>query len=180
MRMILASSFSNAFFGGLATWAFLSGGGLLVWAAVIAWGCFFHVGGNVNAVRVTITGNCLGILAAWIAGLLLTANPVGVAPPVWAGLVVFTVVIVMVFIGHQIGLHLKMTILVVPASFYGAAATFAYMIQTPDKLTTQVLLSASIENPLIVMPISMAIGAFLGLATAWMTTALATPSKSTS
>jgi hypothetical protein len=177
--MILASSFSNAFFGGVATFAFLSVDLTLVWAAVIAWGCFFHVGGDFNAVRVTITGNCLGILAGWIIGLLLTADP-GLGLPVWGGLAVFTVVIVMVFIGHQIGLHLKMTIVVIPASFYGVAATVAYMTQTPGMLTTQVLLSASIENPLIVMPISMAIGAFLGLATATMTKALGTPSKSTS
>jgi len=179
MKMILSSSFSNSFLGGLATWAFLSGGGLLVWAAVIAWGCFFHTGGNQNALRITIAGNCLGIGAAWVAGLLLTVNPVAVAPPVWAGLVIFVVVFVMVFIGHQMGVHLKMTILVVPASFYGAAATFAYMIQTPGKLSTQVLLSVGVENPLIVMPISMAIGAFLGFATAWMTTTLAATPKST-
>ena len=51
MRMMLSSSFSNAFLGGLAVWAFLSVGGVLVWAAVIAWGCFFHAGGDSNAVR---------------------------------------------------------------------------------------------------------------------------------
>jgi hypothetical protein len=175
--MILSSSFSNSFLGGLATWAFLSGG-LLVWAAVMAWGCFFHTGGNANGLRITIAGNCLGICAAWVAGLLLIANPVGVAAPVWAGLVIFGVVFVMVFIGHQMGVHLKMTTLVVPASFYGAAATFAYMIQTPAKLSTKVLLSANLENPLIVVPISMVIGAFLGLATARMTAALAVTPKS--
>jgi hypothetical protein len=30
MRMMLSSSFSNAFLGGLAVWAFLSAGGILV------------------------------------------------------------------------------------------------------------------------------------------------------
>jgi hypothetical protein len=93
------------------------------------------------------------------------------------GLVVFGVVFATVFIGHQMGVHRKLTTLVVPASFYGAAATFAYMIQTPAKLSTQVLLSANLENPLIIVAISMVIGASLGLATARMTAALAVTPK---
>ena len=56
MRLVLASSFSNAFLGGLATWAFLTQGDFLVWAAVIAWGCFFHAGGDSNALRITKIG----------------------------------------------------------------------------------------------------------------------------
>jgi hypothetical protein len=83
----------------------------------------------------------------------------------------------MVFIAHQLAVHMKLTTLVVPASFYGAAATFALMVQTPGRL--DLLLSASLENPLIAMPISMIIGALLGFATAKMTTALAAPTPRT-
>jgi Protein of unknown function (DUF1097) len=173
MRMCLSSAFSNSVLGGLAAWIFLSGSGLLLWAAAIAWGCFFHTGGNTNAVRITVAGTCLGIVSGWTAGLLLLVNPIGVTEPVWAGLVVFGVVFVMVFVGFQMGEYLKLSILVVPASFYGIAATFAYMTQVPKILSHEALLSVSIQNPLIVMPISMVIGAFLGLATAKMTHALA-------
>ena len=56
MRLVLASSFSNAFLGGLATWAFLTQGDFLVWAAVIAWGCFFHTGGAPRSVVTTVAG----------------------------------------------------------------------------------------------------------------------------
>jgi Protein of unknown function (DUF1097) len=172
MRLMLSSSFSNALLGGLATFAFLSLGSSLVWAAVIAWGCFFHTGGDSRALAITITGNILGILTAWIVGVALTHNP-GIPNPIWAGLLVFVLVMIMVFIGHQLAVHMKLTTLVVPASFYGAAATFALMVQTPGRLIQEVLMSASLENPLIVMPISMIIGALLGFATAKMTTALA-------
>jgi hypothetical protein len=170
---MLSSSFSNAFLGGVATFAFLSAGSSLVWAAVIAWGCFFHTGGTTRALAITIPGNLLGILTAWTAGGLLINNPAAIPGPVWAGLVIFVLVLIMVFIGHQIAVHLQLTTLVIPASFYGAAATFAYMIQTPGRLTTPTLYSASFVNPLIVMSIAMVIGAFLGLATATMTVALA-------
>jgi hypothetical protein len=176
MRLMLSSSFSNAFLGGLATFTFLSLGSSLVWAAVIAWGCFFHTGGDSRALAITIPGNILGILTAWTVGVVLTHNP-GIPNPIWAGLVVFVLVLIMVFVGHQLAVHLKLTTLVIPASFYGAAATFALMVQTPGRLTQQVLFSTSLENPLIVMPISMIIGAFLGFATAKMTTALASDAR---
>jgi Protein of unknown function (DUF1097) len=173
MRLMLSSSFSNAFLGGIATFAFISAGSSLVWAAVIAWGCFFHTGGNSRAIAITIIGNLLGILTAWTAGNILIQNPANIPGPVWAGLVIFVLVMIMVFIGHQLAVHLKLTTLVIPASFYGAAATFAFLIQTPGRLTPSPLHSASLENALIVMPIAMVIGAFLGLGTAKMTSVLA-------
>ena len=171
MRFVLASSFSNAFLGGIAVWAFLTQGNFLVWAAVIAWGCFFHTGGSL---RTTIAGNCWGVFCAWCAGLLLIGNP-GLAAPVWAALVVGCITMAMVFVGHLMSIHWRMTIVVVPACFYGAAATFAFMVQTPERLTLKALLSASVANALIVVPVSMIIGALLGFATALMTDFLATP-----
>jgi hypothetical protein len=175
MRTVLASSFSNALLGGLATWAFLSVGSSLVWAAVIAWGCFFHTGGNAKAVRITIVGNALGVFFAWLGGNLLVVNPPSIPAPIWAGLAIFSIVIVMVFIGHNIAGYLNYTTLVIPASFYGAASTFAFLVQTPNKLSPTALHSFSFDNALIAVPIAMVVGAFLGLATAKMTTALATP-----
>jgi hypothetical protein len=172
MRLMLSSSFSNAFLGGLATFVYLALGSSLVWAAVIAWGCFFHTGGNSRALAITIPGNILGILTAWTVGVAFNHNP-GIPNSVWAGLLVFVLVMIMVFVAHQLAVHMKLTTLVVPATFYGAAATFALMVQTPGRMTQQALLSASLENPLIAMPISMIIGALLGFATAKMTTALA-------
>jgi hypothetical protein len=173
MRTVIASSFSNAFLGGIATWAFLSVGSSLVWAAVVAWGCFFHTGGNGKAVQITIVGNALGVLFAWIGGNLLTVNPAAIPAPVWAGLVIFSIVIVMVFIGHNIAGYLNFTTLVIPASFYGAASTFAFLVQTPNKLSPAALHSLSFDNALIALPVAMIIGAFLGLGTAKMTTELA-------
>ena len=173
LRLQLSSSFSNAFLGGLAVFSFLSFGSSIVWAAVIAWGCFFHTGGEARTMSRGIVGNLLGILAGWTAGLILTQNPAVIPGPIWGGLMVGLVTFAMVFIGHQLAVYLKLTIAVVPSAFYGAAATFAYMVQTPGKLTLDTLLSVSFGNPIVCLPIAMVIGALLGLATARMTAALA-------
>jgi hypothetical protein len=174
MRIILASSFSNAFLGGLATWAFLTQGDFLIWAAVIAWGCFFHTGGAPRSTIITVCGNVWGVICAWLAGLAFTMGPASLPAPMWCGLVIFLMVMGMVFVGHQMAIYWKMTIAVVPACFYGAAATFAYLVQTPGRLPHSVMLSFSVKNALIVLPVSMVIGALLGLATAKMTAFLGT------
>ena len=49
-------------------------------------------------------------------------------------------------------------------SVYGYAATFAFLLQTPEKLSLDPLLSVTLDNVLIVVPISMVIGALYGLA----------------
>jgi len=174
MRMILSSSFSGGFLGGIAVWAFLSVNGP-IWAAVIAWGCFFLCGGDAKAVLIAFTGNCLGVLMAWTASNILALNLVSVFPPLWAGVVIGPLIMLMIFIAYQLAEHFGLTLNVVPATFLGAAATFAYLSFTPDRMSMNVLHSLSFENALITVPLSMLIGAMFGLATAKMTDALGTP-----
>ena len=47
----------------------------------------------------------------------------------------------------------------VPGTTYGYACTFAYLLQTPDKLNLDTLTSVTMSNALIVVIISMVIGA---------------------
>ena len=58
MPQLVALSLSIAVLG--AIWAFLALGPLagfvLVWAGFIAWGCFFHTGGDQKALIKTICG----------------------------------------------------------------------------------------------------------------------------
>lgn len=42
-------------------------GYVLVWAGFIAWGCYFHSGGDSKALTKTICGNIYGVVIAWIA-----------------------------------------------------------------------------------------------------------------
>ena len=158
MSSLAALSLSIGILGGIATWLFLTVGGVLIWAAFIAWACFFHTGGDVNALRATIIGNLLGAVAATVAALAILTIP-GAATlglPLWAGIVVAITAWAIC-----IAANVKM-FSVIPANVYGYAATFAFLLQTPEKLSVEALTSISLNNGLIVVGLSMVIGAVLG------------------
>jgi hypothetical protein len=50
----------------------------------------------------------------------------------------------------------------IPASVLGYSSTFAYLLQTAGKLNKDVLLGASLDNPLIVISLSIVIGTYFG------------------
>jgi len=173
MSQLSALSLSIAVLG--AVWAYLALGPLsgfvLVWAGFIAWGCFFHTGANSNALNKTIAGTAYGAIIGWIALLIIVhvAMPsLGVAwPAIVVGATVFLLVIV-----ASINL-----LSVVPANVYGYAAIVAYALQTPSTPPAtgplQNLTSASFANPLILLIVSMVIGALFGWASNALTGALA-------
>ena len=54
----------------------------------------------------------------------------------------------------------------IPGTTYGYACTFAFLLQTPDRFNLANLTSLSLANPLIVVPLSMWIGAIFAYASA--------------
>jgi ABC-type antimicrobial peptide transport system permease subunit len=54
----------------------------------------------------------------------------------------------------------------IPATVLGYSATFAYVLQTPGILSTNVLLSASWENPVIIVSVSLVLGVAFGIVSA--------------
>jgi hypothetical protein len=168
MSQLVALSVSIGLLGGIATILYLNLG-LLIWAGFIAWACFFHSGGDGNALRNTIVGNAFGAFCAWVAALIILSFPLAdsLTLPVWAGIVVGLTVMAMCLAAHIKALS------VIPASVYGYAATFAYLLQTADTMTKDKLMSASMANALLVVIISMAIGALFGLASGKLGGALA-------
>jgi hypothetical protein len=168
MSQLVALSVSIGLLGGIATILYLKVG-LLIWAGFIAWACFFHSGGDGNALRNTIVGNAFGAFCAWLAALIILHSNLAdsLTLPVWAGIVVGLTVMAMCLAAHIKAFS------VIPASVYGYAATFAYLLQTADTMTKDKLMSASMANALLVVIISMAIGALFGLASAKLGGALA-------
>jgi len=168
MSQLVALSVSIGLLGGIATILYLKLG-LLIWAGFIAWACFFHSGGDGNALRNTIVGNAFGAFCAWVAALIILHFPLAdsLTLPVWAGIVVGLTVMAMCLAAHIKAFS------VIPASVYGYAATFAYLLQTADTMTKDKLMSASMANALLVVIISMAIGALFGLASGKLGGALA-------
>jgi len=168
MSQLVALSVSIGLLGGIATILYLNLG-LLIWAGFIAWACFFHSGGDGNALRNTIVGNAFGAFCAWVAALIILHFPLAdsLTLPVWAGIVVGLTVMAMCLAAHIKAFS------VIPASVYGYAATFAYMLQTADTMTKDKLMSASMANALLAVIISMVIGALFGLASGKLGGALA-------
>jgi hypothetical protein len=163
MTPLVALALSIGVLGGLATALYLKVG-LAIWAGFIAWACFFHTGGDTEALKKTIIGNLFGIFCAAVAAFLLLNTNLGAAgPPVIVGVTVFLMVL---------GAHLK-PFSTVPASVYGYAATFAYLLQTAEAMVIGKLVAVDITgNPILVVAISMVLGALFGLASAKLAGAL--------
>jgi hypothetical protein len=164
MTLLIALSISISILGGIATWAFLSAwsGPILIWAAFVAWGCFFHSGGDEGAIKSTIIGNLFGSLCAWSAALIILLIPMAEALtlPVWAGIVVGITVLALVLAAHIPSFS------VIPASVYGYASTFAFLLQTPDALSVAALTGLNAGNAVLIVPASMIIGTLFGYASA--------------
>lgn len=156
MSKLLALALSIAVLGGI--WAFLALGPLsgmvLVWAGFIAWGCYFHTGGDVAALQKTIVGMIYGAVIAGVALALVGANPLGLpgaaGPAVYIAVTVFLLVIVA-------GANL---LSVVPANVYGYAATAGFALQTPSAGS---VMATSLANPVLIVSLSVIFGAVFGM-----------------
>lgn len=169
MTTLMSLAISVGLLGGIATVIFLGVGTILIWAAFAAWACYFHSGGNMEALKSTIVSNLFGVFVAWLAALIILAIPLGavLSTPLWAGIVVTVTVA-----AYILAAHLK-PLSSIPGTTYGYACTFAFLLQTPGKLDLAALTSASLDNALIVVGISMVIGALFAHASALLAHRLA-------
>ena len=156
MSKLTALALSIAVLGGV--WAFLALGPLagyvLVWAGFIAWGCYFHTGGDNAALQKTIAGMIFGAVIAGVALFLVGLNPIGlpgaVGPAVYIAVTVFLLVIVA---GNTM-------LSVVPANVYGYAATAGYALQTANAGSVTAM---DLTNPVLLVALSTVIGAIFGM-----------------
>jgi hypothetical protein len=155
MSSLVALSLSIAVLG--AIWTFLAVGPLapylIVWAGFIAWACYFHSGGDTQALIKTIAGNVYGAIVGWVALLVIVHVPVPALGAVWTALVVGVFVFCLVIVASVPQLS------VVPANVYGFAAVVAYALSAK---ATGDLTASTFANPLILIIVSMVVGAVLG------------------
>jgi hypothetical protein len=174
MNSLTALSLSIGVLAGLAT--FLAVGPLaglfFIWAATIAWAAYFALGADKDALKNMIVCGIFGVVMAWITAIIITTIPADAALgfPLMAAIAVTVAVIVLCLAANIPALA------TIPASVLGYSATFAYLLQTPDKLSPDVLLGASLDNPLVVISISIVIGTYLGELSALLSTKLTTES----
>ena len=156
MPQLVALSLSIAVLGGLWAWVCLGvpSLGLIVWAGFIAWGCYFHTGGDNKALIKTICGNVYGVIIAWIALLIVANVPVPALGALWPAIVIGATVFLLVIVASIEQLS------VVPANVYGYAAAAAYGVSGGGIANVT---AANMTNPLIGVGVSMVIGAVLGM-----------------
>ncbi|HEX7532027.1 MAG TPA: DUF1097 domain-containing protein [Methyloceanibacter sp.] len=128
---------------------------LAIWAAFIAWGCFFHCGGKEHGLQSAILCNAAGAIIAGIT--LIVATKTGLADrlglPVWAAICVGIGVAAMVLLAN-IPLFAA-----IPAQVYGFASVVAYTLM---KDAAGSLTAAALENPVVIVILSMIVGAVFG------------------
>ena len=164
MRNLNALAISISVLGALATFLALGpfSGVYLIWAVFVAWGAFFALGADVAALQKLVICGVFGALVAWVVAVAILAVPLAglLGLPLWAALAVGAGVVVVVLAANVPALA------TIPATVFGFASTFAYLLQTPDMLKLEVLLSASLKNSLIVISLSVVVGGLFGLVSA--------------
>ena len=98
-----ALAISVGVLGAIATYLFLGpmGGALAIWAAFIAWGCFFNCGGKEQGLTTAILNNAAGAVIAGIT-LMVAGAGVGESLPaaVWPAICVGVGVAAMVLLAN--------------------------------------------------------------------------------
>ncbi len=156
MSKLTALALSIAVLGGV--WAFLALNPLasvaLVWVGFIAWGCYFHTGGDNAALQKTIAGMIFGAAMAGIALYLVSSGMLGglgaLAAPVIIAVTVFPLVAVA-------GCNM---LSVVPANVYGYAATAGLALTAGTAANATAM---DMSNPVLLVAVSTVLGAVFGM-----------------
>jgi len=123
---------------------------LAIWAAFIAWGCFYHSGGKESGLQSTMVCAAAGAIIAGIT-LKVAGMSLGLPEVMWTSICVGLGVAAMVLLAN-VPLFAS-----IPAQVYGFASTVAYALMKGGSVT-----AASLENPVAVIILSMIIGAVFG------------------
>ncbi len=165
MNLVTALAVVIGVLGALATWLFLdplSGLGLQIWAAFIAWGSFYHCGGGEGGLKNAIIGAIWGSLMATIAFI---AMPIVGMGAVGAAICVGVTVAIMI-----LGAHVPL-LSVIPAAVYGYASTAAFALLKGGAAADSAAIATS---PFLNIVASMVIGALFGYVSEKIAKSLAT------
>lgn len=160
MKEITATSLSIGLVGAIATWLAFSllSGYILIWAVFIAWAGFAALGGDNQALKSTIVCGVFGVVIGWIAAFMVLSIPLAdtLGMPLWSAIVVGITAFTVVFASNfQI-------FGAVPASVLSYAATFAYLLQTNERMSLVTLTSINFDNPLLLISLSVIFGGLFG------------------
>lgn len=156
MSKLTALALSIAVLGGV--WAFLAlnplAGVALVWVGFIAWGCYFHTGGDNAALQKTIAGMSFGAVLAGVALALVTSGALAGLGALGAPLIIAVTVFPLVAIA---GCNL---LSVVPANVYGYAATAGLALTANTAGNVHAM---NFSNPVLLVIVSVVLGTLFGM-----------------
>ena len=170
MSPLTARSVSMALVGGVAA-VLLYSQGFLVWPALIAWAAFLDAGGDVSAVKRTIIGNVFGACLAWVTLLVALNVTFPSDSQMWIPRTAIAIAIslLLLVLATRIEALSRLS-----TSLYGYAALFgAYIIAVEGRTALEGLTSQHLNNPLILVVVSMVVGAVGGLASNRLAEAMA-------
>lgn len=160
MNEITATSLSIALVGAIATWIAFGplSGYILIWAVFISWAGFAALGGDNNALKSTIVCGVFGVVIGWVAAYIVLTIPLAdsLGAPLWSAIVVGITAFTVVFASN-----FKL-FAAVPASVLSYAATFAYLLQTNDKMSIATLTTINFDNPILLISLSVIFGGLFG------------------
>lgn len=162
-----AMAISLGVFGSMATYLFIAyGGSLSLWAAFVAWACFFHAGGGSNAAILTTCSTLFGCFLGWATMLGITSGGLSslFGVPLWGAICVAISAPIAVLAGRIA------TLAAVPITMSALACIAAFVSlkgnDMMDAAGSSNMLALSINsNALFNISISMLIGLLFGLAT---------------
>lgn len=160
MDKLLALSLSIGILAGIATYlaAGPAAGVFFIWASTIAWAAYFLIGANRAAILNTIANGIFGVFMAWITALLILE----IDPETSIGVEISTAITVAIAVIVLCLAANLATLAIIPVGVLGYSSTFAYLLQTPEKMNYQVLLGTDLNNPLLIISISFIFGTLLG------------------
>ncbi|MEZ0247015.1 MAG: DUF1097 domain-containing protein [Methylophilaceae bacterium] len=129
---------------------------LPMWPLVIAWACFFHLGGAEDARSAIISvfvSTVFGVLMGWLSALIIMNNPIPELLPgtIWAALVIAIAVGIISVCAYWKSLSIT------PVCIYGYAASWGYL-DVPGRFDWNVLTSFDWQNVVLVLPVAIAVG----------------------
>ncbi len=160
MSQNTAMAISLSIFGALATYLFIAyGGSLSLWAAFVAWACFFHSGGGSQSAKLTIAGSLFGCALGWATMYAITGTTMAgtFGLPLWAAMCVAVSAPIAVLAGRAPMLS------VVPVTMNSLACVAAFVLLKGEE--GNLLGVTASQNAFINISISMLIGVGFGLMT---------------
>jgi len=129
---------------------------LPIWPLVIAWACFFHLGGGEKpraAIVSVFVSTVFGVLMGWLSALAIMSNPIPELTPgsIWAALVIALAVGIISVCAYW------KTLSITPVCIYGYAATWGYL-DVPGRFDWAVLTAFDWQNVVLVLPVAIAVG----------------------